>query len=118
MLACLCRCLSFSVENDCSDSNELSNVKLLKELEGFLRGLAGVGVIRRDGVEPFLENQNIIKCTVDKCKMKSFHLPTNLAEVFCEPTGGKSSSKLNLTGVDVTCTTLFLSFPSDEFPEW
>ncbi len=43
---------------------------------------------------------------------------THLAEIFCEPTGGKSSSILNLTGVDVTCSTLLLSLLSDEFPEW
>ena len=42
---------------------------------------------------------------------------THLAEIFCELTGGKSSSRLNLTGVDVTCNTLLLSLPSDEFPE-
>jgi hypothetical protein len=54
LLPCLCR-FSFSVENDRSDSKEFSNVKLLKALEEFLRARAGVGVIRRVGVELFLD---------------------------------------------------------------
>ena len=43
---------------------------------------------------------------------------THLPETFCELTGGKSSSRLNLIGVEVTWSILLLSFPSDEFSEF
>ena len=44
------------------------------------------------------------------------HLP-HLEEALCELTGGKSSSRLNLIGVEVTFGALTLLFSSDEFPE-
>ena len=66
LLPCLCRCFSFSVESR-SDSTEFSKVKLLKRLEEFLRGRAGVGVMRREGVELFLDNPKMIQLRKSNC---------------------------------------------------